>query len=1216
FERLVEVVSPQRSLARHPLFQVMLAYDNTDPAVALQALRELPGLDVNAAEADSGTAKFDLFLALEEQWATDGAPAGLVGALEYATDLFDRATAEAMVARFERVLRAVVADAGCRISDLPLLDDAERHTLLHDWAGPQRPAATRDVTELLRERAETDGDRLAIVGDDVRLTHAELDLAANRWARYLIGRGVGPGSLVALAVPRSPDSLVAMLAVLKAGAAYLPVDLGYPAERVRFMLDDATPALVLTTTAVAGSVPPAGVPVVAVDDPAFRTGAAALADTAVEDRERVAALRPQHPAYVIYTSGSTGRPKGVVVTRANLSHFLAWAVDDLGPKRLERVLLSTSFSFDVSVFEGFAPLVTGGTVRLVPDLLALADPAHGWTGTLISGVPSVMDKLLDQPGLAITADAVVLAGEALTRSTAERVRAALPDAEIFNIYGPTEATVYATKARGAGGPAIGRPLDRVRAYVLGDSLDLVPAGVVGELYLGGDGVALGYLGRPALTSGRFVADPFSSFGERMYRTGDLVRWSATGELDYLGRADDQIKVRGYRIELGEVQAAVAAAPGVAQAAVVVREDRPGDKRLVAYVVPAHGAAVDPAAWRAAVADRLPEHMVPSAFVALDDLPLSPNGKLDRKRLPAPLVTSGAGRAPANAAETTLCDLFSDVLGVDQVGVDDGFFDLGGDSILSIQLVGQARVAGLAFTARDVFERRTPAGLATIAGIAEPPVRSGADGTGPLPMTPIVSWLAAAGGPIDEFCQSVVVTTPPTLTEPALVAGVQALLDRHDALRLRLAGIGPDGWRLEIPPPGTGAAAERVTRINCAACDETEFTGVMERAAAAARSRLAPAEGRMAEVVWFDRGPDTAGRVLVVVHHLSVDGVSWRILLPDLAAACRGDALAPVGTSLQRWAEELTARAADPRHTDRLDWWDAVAGAADPLVGPRPLDPAADTYRTAESVTVTTPAALTEALLQRLPAVVRAGADQILLTALYVAVGAWRADRDQRCDGLLVDVEGHGRHEDLVPGVDLSRTVGWFTTLYPLHIAPLAGDPVDAAGIRRLLAEVKQRVRETPDHGVGYGLLRYANPDTAATLARHRAPQIGFNYLGRFGADGVTEDWQLDPHAAGSGGGHHPDQPLPHAIDVNAVTVDGAGGPVLTTVFTFSGRLLAAADARRLADHWQRALRLIGDRLDDPEAGRLDPSDVPLLSVSQFEIDEFEDSLTADWEPQQ
>ncbi len=690
FERLVEVLNPVRSPARHPLFQVMIA----DEDVAAGGWG-LAGLEIADEPVPDTAAKFDLTLAFAQDHDEKGAPAGIQASFHYAADLFDPATIEALAGRLTRLLRQAADRPQDPVTSLEILSPGERDQILVQWNGRSRDVPSAVLPELFAEQVARTPDATAVIYDGARLTYAELNARANQLARYLISLGAGPERLVAIAMPRSADMIVAVLAVLKAGAAYVPVDPAYPADRIAFMLADAAPVAVLTTTVLPELDLPGGVRRIDVGDPATM---AEVADLARDDLSTP--LTMISPAYVIYTSGSTGRPKGVLIEHRNLACLLCWARAEFTAGELAKVLVSTSLSFDVSVFEIFAPLVSGGSIEVVKDLLALADSeGRAWDGSLVSGVPSALSELLSGPGARAKPRTVVLAGEALTARAVLAIGAALPGAEVRNIYGPTETTVYATAWRAGkadappvgGNPPIGRPVWNTRALVLDDALRLVAVGVAGELYLTGGQLARGYLNRPGLTGERFVACPFTEVcgaGERMYRTGDLVRWNADGQLEYLGRVDDQVKIRGFRIELGEIEAVLAAQPEVAQATVTVRHDRPGDSTLVAYAVPAAGGQLDPDGLRAATAAALPGYMVPSAIVILDRLPLTANGKLDRRALPAPEYASSAGLVPATARERALCEVFAQVLGLDQVGVEDSFFDLGGHSLLAAVLVAR------------------------------------------------------------------------------------------------------------------------------------------------------------------------------------------------------------------------------------------------------------------------------------------------------------------------------------------------------------------------------------------------------------------------------------------------------------------------------------------------------------------------------------------------
>ncbi len=824
------------------------------------------------------------------------------------------------------------------------LTPAERRRVLEDWNDTARDIPGATVPELFEAQVARTPDVAAVIFEGAQVSYAELNARASRLARYLVSLGAGPERLVAVAMPRSAEMVVAVLAVLKAGAAYVPVDPAYPADRIAFMLADARPVAVLTTV-LAGRDLPGGTPRVAVDDPGVVAGVSRLAGDDLAGAERPAALGPSSPAYVIYTSGSTGRPKGVVIEHRGVVSLLSWAGAEF-PAELARVLASTSLSFDVSVFEIFAPLVSGGTVEIVSSLLALADgvgdPA---SGRLISGVPSAISQVMTASEISVRARAVILAGEPFTPRTFSAIRATWPGARIFNIYGPTETTVYVTSWRSGEGadqvPVIGRPIWNTRMFVLDAGLGLVPPGVAGELYIAGAGLARGYLGRPGLTGERFVACPFGGPGERMYRTGDLARWTADGQLEYLGRADDQVKIRGFRIELGEVEAVLAGQPGVAAAAVAVREDQPGDQRLAGYVVPAAGTVLNPAVLRAAAGRVLPGYMVPAAVVILDGLPLSPSGKLDRRALPAPHYAAGGGRDPATAREQMLCEVFGQVLGVDRIGAEDSFFNLGGHSLLATRLVSRVRVVlGVELAIREVFENPTPAGLARAldgAGTARPAlVRVPRPERVPLSFAQQRLWfLEQLHGPGTAYNLPFAWRLTGELYTGALIAALGDVAARHESLRTVFGADDGEPYQQVIP------AGQARVPVTVTAATAGELAGLV--AAAAAREFDLAAELPLR--AWLFTVAEQEHVLVLLLHHIAGDGWSVRVLMADLAAAyaARREGRAPGWAPLAvqyadytLWQRDLLGGDQDPGSvlSGQVGYWrEQLAGLPEELVLP-------------------------------------------------------------------------------------------------------------------------------------------------------------------------------------------------------------------------------------------------------------------------------------------
>ncbi|MFI7406725.1 amino acid adenylation domain-containing protein [Streptomyces sp. NPDC049541] len=1199
FERLVELLSPERTTAYQPLFQVMLAWQFEWSQI------EIPDLRVTPVPAGTGTAKFDLFFNIVP--APSG---GAYGRLEYATELFDHATAESLVDRYVRVLRQVVADPGTRLGGVDVLTGAERDRLaqLNDTTAPV-PGAT--VPELVAAQVAKTPDATAVVSGQTELSYRELDARADRLAAALRDRGVGPDVLVAVALPRSADLVVALLAVLKAGGAYLPVDPHYPAARVDLLLSAADPALVLTDYAAAATVAKCRTPVLHLDD-------LCLDDRAVEAPD--VRIDPDNLAYVMFTSGSTGTPKGVAVTHAGVVNGVRDLRRIVHVEAGSRMLAATSVNFDVSVFEIFTALTAGASVEIVRDVLELAERGR-WSGTTISAVPAVFSALLDQD-VELDVRTVVFAGEALSADLVHKVHKAFPDVRVINAYGQTESFYASTftlpkEWTETGAIPVGQPLANMRAYVLGPELTPLPPGVVGELYVGGL-LARGYHHDGAATAGRFVPCPFGPAGARMYRTGDLAQWDHDGRLKYAGRADTQTKINGIRLDPTEIETVLAQHPAIGQAAVMVREDHTGSRRLVGYVAPVGNAGVPVAELRRFVAERLPDYMVPAVFTVLDRLPLNANGKLDRAALPEPEFTGAAYRAPRTEAERILAEVYADVLDAGQVGIDDDFFTSGGDSIRSIQVVARAKTRGVVVSTREIFEHRTVARLAELVEgrqeeervtLAELP----GGGVGWAPLPPTAANVLALGGGIGRFCMSAMLTLPADIDRTGLLATLQAVLDRHDVLRSRLDRAQP-GLRME--PAGLVDAGALVREVPYGDAD-------VQAELDAAADRLDPDAGVMAQFVWFTSGTDAdpetetdPQRLLIVLHHLVVDGVSWRILLPDLVSAWQRvrdghpSAQPAVGTSLRRWAHALAAEAATPERVAELPVWQEILRAEEPVLGTRELDPARDVTASVDTVRVQVPADVTQALLTTLPAVFRGGVDDGLLAGLALALARWRETRGVSASPALVRLEGHGREEHLVPGADLSGTIGWFTAMYPVRLDLAGLDVADAfaagAAAGRAVKAVKEQLRAVPDNGMGYGLLRHLNEETAAELAGQRMPQIGFNYLGRSSGADIPEElrglgWAPDSTHRDLIASPDADMPVLSALEINAV----AAGDELTAYFGFPTGVLTRAEVTELAGLWVEALTALARHATTPEAGGLTPSDAPLVRVSQEEIDTWE-----------
>ena len=1134
FEKLVEELSPQRSLSSTPLFQVTFALQN-----APRGEQNLQGLDIEPLGGGGANVRFDLELYAFEHGA------GLQLYWLYNRHLFDRWHIEQMAGDYLALLEAVLAAPDQAVYRLGVAAPPP---------APAAPVSIDTVTSLFAARAAQEPDATALVCGERSLSYAALNAWANRLAHHLIGQGVLPETLVGIVLERGSELIVAALAVLKAGGVYVPIATTLPAQRREELMARVDCLVTAETFAL-------------------------LAGLCEEDPRL--ALLPEHPAYVNFTSGSTGTPKGVLVPHAAIVRLVQapnYACLDAG----SRILQLAPLSFDAATFEVWGALLNGGVLVVPPagivapqEIGAILVKERVNTLWLTAGL---FTQMVDQALEAFAGVRQLLAGgDVLSAEHVGAVLRAHPSCRFINGYGPTENTTFSccctvgADADLSGGVPIGVPINGTQVYILDAALEPVPLGARGELYVAGSGLARGYLQQPGLTAERFVANPFVP-GARMYRTGDLVRRRPDGNLLFLGRSDDQLKLRGYRIEPGEIEAALRRHERVHDALVTVHQQG-GQKQLLAYVIAGESAEFG-LSLKDFLRQSLPDYMVPAAVVVLPSWPLNSSGKVDRAALPIPGRQERAGtsyRAPRSPQEELLCRLFAEVLGLERVGIGDGFFALGGDSIMSIQLVSRVRREGLELTPRDVFQEQTVEALAAIArrpeAAARPPGEV-TDGSGELPMTPIIRWFVERCAAARTFQQSMLVDIAAALTEAQLLVALQALIDTHDVLRLRLLAQG-----LRIGEPGTLPAAACLTVVSV----------LDEASVLAAEDSLDPRQGRVLRVL------RCGNRLLLMIHHLAVDGVSWRILIPDLmtaldaVAAGRAPVLGAVGTPFRHWAQHLVEQARSPALLGELPRWEAILDGGGALLPGAALDAARDTLASAGQFVVSLPPALTSVLLTRAAAAFHARINDVLLSALAVAIAR------RRTGPVLIDLEGHGR-ESADADIDLSRTVGWFTAIFPVALD--AGEARGAGALKR----IKEQLRAVPGQGLGFGLLRYLNAESGARLAARPPAQIGFNYFGRFAAG--------ESGAGSLGGGAEKTMPLAHLLEINAQTLDGADGSTLTATWTWASAHLSAGEVRALADDWLNALEVLVREVEAGAGGHT-PSDFPLLSLSQAEIERVE-----------
>ncbi|XSS61408.1 amino acid adenylation domain-containing protein [Pseudomonas sp. B11] len=1175
FEQLVEALQPERSLSHNPLFQVMFNHQANAQADAGET--QLPGLRVASLEWDNQSAQFDLSLDTQETaediWAS----------LTYATDLFTHASIERLARHWQNLLRSAVADPTLPIQDLALLEAEERQRIVHQWNATERGyPLQRQVHQLIEEQVALAPEAPALVFGQQRLSYAELNRRANRLAHRLIQAGVGPDVLVGLAVERSIEMVVGLLAVLKAGGAYVPLDPEYPRERLAYMLEDSGVKLLLTQAHLLEQLPlSAEVECLALDQLE-----ASLAGYSEENPQ--IALDGENLAYVIYTSGSTGQPKGAGNRHSALLNRLCWMQEAYGLGAGDTVLQKTPFSFDVSVWEFFWPLMTGARLVVAApgdhrDPARLVSLINAEQVTTLHFVPSMLQAFLQDRdvGSCTSLQRIVCSGEALPVDAQQQVFAKLPKAGLYNLYGPTEAAIDVTHwtcvDEGRDGVPIGRPIANLGCYILDSNFEPVPVGVLGELYLGGVGLARGYHRRPALSAERFVAHPFVA-GERLYRTGDLARYREDGVIEYAGRIDHQVKLRGLRIELGEIEARLLEHERVREAAVLAVDNQ----HLVGYLV-LDGAGED---WREVLsvhlAAHLPDYMVPAQWVLLEQMPLSPNGKLDRKALPKPdkAQSAQAYEAPQSLLEQQIAAIWAEVLGIEQVGLNDNFFERGGDSIISIQVVSRARAAGIHFTPKALFQHQTVRSLARVAQLQAVQVIDQGPVQGETPLLPFQQLFFAMDLPDrHHWNQSLLLTPRQPVRADLLEAALQALVAHHDVLRLSFSPQA-DGWKARHD----AVATTLLWQARLEAADELQE--LCERA----QRSLDLQQGRLLRAVLAEL-PDGSQRLLLVMHHLVVDGVSWRIFLEDLqnlyqqSVEGRQQRLPAKTSAFKTWAERLQAHARSAAMHQEQDYWQQQlqdVSAELPCRDPQGARPG----RLARTLVSQLDAQRTRQLLQQAPTAYRTQINDLLLTALARVICRWTGHASS-----LVQLEGHGR-EELFEDLDLTRTLGWFTSLFPVRLTPAA----DLAGS---IKQVKEQLRAVPNKGLGFGALRYLGDEqTRQAFSLLPVPRITFNYLGQVDGSFDQPDGLFTPAAESTGAEQSPEAALGNWLTLNGQVYGGE----LHMSWTFSPLMFDEAVIEQLSQDYARELAALVEHCCTPGNAGVTASDFPLARLTQPQLE--------------
>ncbi|MGL4305499.1 MAG: non-ribosomal peptide synthase/polyketide synthase [Mycobacteriaceae bacterium] len=1152
--------------------------------------------------------------------------------LRYRSDVFDAEIANRIRNRVDQLFAIVAESESIVLHQLDIASKQERQQL-HQWSSGVSSTVERLLPDILSSSISV-GTAIAVIDGAVSLSYADLDKQSNKLARFLIDLGAGPERTVALALPRGLNMIVAMWAVIRTGAAFVPIDPYYPVERIAHMLSDSHADLGITSSEYNSKLPNL-LQWISVDSSEVVVKLSTLSDEILNDSDRNRPLRADNIAYTIYTSGTTGTPKGVQLSHRGVANISRELTESLFIKTDSRVLQVSSPSFDASIFEFLMAFGSGATMVIAPPQayagaeLESVIETHEVTHAIIT--PPVLATLnqLRVPTLAT----LVVGGD---KCAQELIEQWAPSRLMANAYGPTEVTIMGTMKAGLQpqvSVTIGTPIRGFTAQVLDRWLQPVPVGSPGELYLSSIALARGYGGLGALTASRFVADPLSP-QNRMYRTGDLVRWNANGELEYLGRTDFQVKIRGLRIETAEIESVLASHRSVHQAVVIARKDGPREDYLTAYVTGLVGQPLpQEGAIAAHIQNLLPEYMLPAKIVILEELPLTPVGKLDREALPVPTWESpellgGLGRVAITATERELSRIFSELLGAEVIDVEESFFALGGDSILSIQLVSRAKDVGITLTPRDIFEKKTIVALAELADqeidktekFTLPELAGGAVGEAPL--TPVAQWIVDRGGALGRFVQAVMLALPASAERTHLDLVIQAVINHHDGLR---AKVDRDTRTLHILESGEVVAGILVDEIFTELeWSSSSFVRLAKQSLDYAASKLNPDEGKMLRFVWFRNIESSDSRLLVIANHFVIDGVSWRLLIPDFAIASAQISnglpinLSPVATSYRRWSTALYEAAHEKVTVNQIDYWSKILDRKDPTLGARRLDKSVDFMPTVRHIQSEIPLQVTEALLTKLPARYNASASDGLVAALVLALAMWRRNRGLSHPEALLTLEGHGRDENLIPGADLTRTVGWFTTMFPVHLHLFDDDlqiDLDEAMLGgmatgQVLKLIKEQLRSVPEQGTRYGLLRHMNSSTAGVLSEFSDPQVSFNYLGRTSVGEVPEGlsgtgFLPAPESFDLNVGLDPDMPATAELTLNIAAVPREGGHCFSAVWSFPQAVFNDNDVAELAGLWSQALHALNSHITELGRSGFTPSDIDLVPVTQKEINNWE-----------
>ncbi len=1130
FEMIVDKLEIERDLSYTPLFQVMFIMQEQ-----MNNNLRISDIEVNSLEVENNISQFDLTLSIAKSGS------GSNGSIEYNTDLFEDSAIVELINRFLNLLNTICENPRKKIKNISILTNKEKDEILSYSKGKSADYKNVNIIDIFQKQVPHFANQIAIRTHNDSITYAQLNIRSNKFANYLIKKGVKPESIIGISLDRSINLIVSIIGILKAGCAFLPIDTKYPIDRIKYIVENSKLHLIVTNESYKHLFNDFIDKLVLIDSK--------LAEINSEDDGLVSIYRhPYQLAYIIYTSGSTGIPKGVSIQDSSLTNYILYAREKFKLKNNDRVLQFSSISFDTALEEIFPTLISGAELVLRDDFMI------GSISTFIDEIKKLGITILDLPTafwnqlvqdidqnkleFSELIKLVIIGGEKVNRSEIKIWQKILSQVRLLNTYGPTEATIVSTdweltNLEIKNNVPIGKPISNVKTYVLDEHGELLPNGIPGELCIGGVGVARGYLDNAKLTAEKFIPNPYGKTGgERLYRTGDLVRYLPDGDIEYISRIDNQVKLRGFRIELGEIEEVLNKYGGIKQAVVIIREDKSNNKKLVAYFVSGKS-EIKNEELEKYLSEKLPEYMVPSFFVKLDKIPLTPNSKIDRKALPLPtksdVVSLEEFIAPGTEKEKLLAEVWQDVLGINEVGINDNFFKLGGDSIVAIQMIAKAKQKGLQINPVQIFQNQTLQKLAMVAKEVDIVVAEQGLVEGTAPLTPIQQYFFENNfkNP-NHWNQSIFLKVNDSLNEEKLKEAVRILLNHHDELRATFE-YNKDKWQQNIKEPPEEIPFEVV---DLTATNSDSVKQMVEEYNKKYQASLDIETGPVIKVIFY-KISDIESRILFIVHHLVIDGISWRILIEDMITAYnlllinKKVTLPSKSTSFKTWAEFINEFVSSEKILNEKDYWVKQADKKIDRIE-KDFDEKDNLEKSLFNQSTILSKEETNYLLKDIHEKYNTQINDILLTGLLLAYNKWKGKRQ-----LLLHLEGHGR-EQLSQEYDVSRTIGWFTALFPVYL-----NMKDAVELSEIIKSVKEDLRKIPNKGIGFGMLRYLLNDEALKnkFKIFDEAQITFNYLGQFDQS-VPENSPFVMAAESKGADRGLENKRTSLIDVTAVVSQG------------------------------------------------------------------------------